>query len=114
MEKFVKFEDSTCGINPFLPLEIKEENKLSPLWHNLKFVLKIFLIVSRVPCIILNVLMLFTLNIQKYCLIQQDLIWLFERFIDSVLYKMLMSITSFNMNKETYHREDKGFDFVKW
>lgn len=32
MEKFVKFEDPTCGINPFLPLEIKEENKLSPLW----------------------------------------------------------------------------------
>lgn len=27
---------------------------------------------------------------------------------------MLLSVTSFNLNKETYHREDKGFDFVKW
>jgi hypothetical protein len=69
MEKFVKFEDPHCGINPFLPLEIKEENKLSPLLQNLKFVLKIFLIISRVPCIFLNVLMLFALNVQKYFLI---------------------------------------------
>jgi hypothetical protein len=76
--------------------------------------MKIFLIISRVPCVILNVFLLFCLNTQKYILLQQDLIWLFERFIDSVLYKMLLSITSFNLNKETYHREDKGFDFVKW
>jgi hypothetical protein len=62
MEKFVKFEDPTCGINPFLPLEIKEENKLSPLWQNLRYILKIFLIISRVPCVLLNVLMLFCLN----------------------------------------------------
>ena len=63
MEKFVKFEDPTCGINPFLPLEIKEENKLSSLWQNLRYLLKLFLIVSRVPCILLNVFMLFCLNI---------------------------------------------------
>jgi hypothetical protein len=62
MEKFVKFEDPTCGINPFLPLEIKEENKLSPLWQYLGYILKVFLVISRVPCVLLNVFMLFCLN----------------------------------------------------
>ena len=51
MEKFRKFDDASCGKNPFMPIE--PEEKLTGWKLYARKILNVFLIFLRVPCIII-------------------------------------------------------------
>lgn len=114
MEKFTKFDDPSCGLNPFIPLEKSGYKPLTAWKHYLRMFGKVFLILLRLPCLGLALGMYTILHAQKYFLILPILIRLAERFIDMMVCKLVMNVSSFNNIKETYHREATEFDFVKW
>jgi len=66
------------------------------------------------PCIFLVYFMYCFMHALKFILLVPAVIRLCERFIDYMCAKMVLNVTSFNNIKESYHKEDDNFDFVKW
>ena len=111
MEKYRKWDDPSNGLNPFTPLETK------PQFTNWKVyarsALSIFFLLMRVPCIILSVLMLYGCHIYKYVFMIPAIIRFMEKLFDNTCGKVMLNSASANSIKESYHKDDKGFDFVK-
>lgn len=111
MEKYRKFDDPSCGINPFTPVPPTDTLKG---WKSvLRTILKVILTILRVPCIMLAVQLGFFLHGIKYVLMVPALIRYAERFIDNLITKLLMGTCSYNNLKEKYHREHEKFNFIK-
>ena len=116
MEKFTKFDDPSCGLNPFIHLQksLPKNQQLAPWQAWARWICKGFLLALRLPCIFLALLMWWSLALFKYFLLVPILIRFMERFIDKMIAQLLLNVTSFNNIKEQYHREDASFDFTKW
>ena len=114
MEKFVKFDDPSCGLNPFMPLDNKAAKELSKALNILRHIGKVILILLRVPCLIITLLMLASCHLWKYLLFVPKLVRLAERLFDYVIMKFFMQTCSFNTVKESYHKDHPKFDFIKW
>ena len=76
--------------------------------------MSIFFILLRVPCIFLVFFIYCFMHFFKFFFLFPAVIRLMDRFIDYMSAKMVLNVTSFNNIKETYHKEDDNFDFVKW
>ena len=111
MEKYVKFDDPSNGLNAFTPLDLPKKRTGVYLW--LRSIFGVFLIVLRIPMFILAIFVCFTLHAVKYLLVLPPLIRMFERFNDRMCSKLIMSISSFSGIRERYNREHKEYDFVK-
>ena len=111
MEKYTKWDDPSNGLNPFTPLETK------PQYTNWKkharSCLSVFFLFMRVPCIILSIVMLYVCQAYKYLFMIPPLIRFLEKTFDSTCGKVMLNSASANSIKESYHKDDKGFDFVK-
>lgn len=116
MEKFSKFDDPSCGLNPFIQLQktLLKNQQLTGWQSNARFICKFFLLALRLPCIFLAMIMWFTLSFFKFFLLVPFLMRVMERFSDKMIAQLLLNVTSFNNIKEQYHREDASFDFTKW
>lgn len=111
MEKYTKWDDPSNGLNPFTPLE---EKKQFTGWKNvLRNALSIFFILIRLPCILMAVLILYLAHAYKYLMMIPFLIRVFEKFFDGTCCKVLLNVFSANSVNESYHKDDKSFDFVK-
>jgi hypothetical protein len=98
MEKYRKFDDPSCGLNPFTPLEIKK--KLTGWKRVLRGIFTVFLVTIRIPCILLALFVLFSLHILKYLLLIPGAIRWFEKFTDNLCGRLFMQALSFNNPKE--------------
>jgi len=112
MEKYVKWDDPSNGLNPFTPLETKVQYEKGIMLY-LRGLLSIFLTILRLPCIWLVLWVQFFLHLCKYLVILPVLVRILEKSIDSMCGKILVSVSSFNNVKEVYHKDDKEFDFIK-
>ena len=90
MEKFVKFDDPSCGLNPFMPLDNKDAKELSTIANVCRHVGKAFLIFLRVPCILMCLLMIWSCHIWKVLLMIPYLIRLVERFFDYAIMNFML------------------------
>lgn len=111
MEKYTKFDDPSCGLNPFTPLETKDDRHW--VLKILRKLLSVFLIVLRTPIFFICMLVGTWINTMKYCLIATSLIRLVEKMINSLLGQLMMSSSSYTNFDQVYHREHKEYDFVK-
>lgn len=111
MEKYTKFDDPSNGLNPFTPLEIPQ--KRTGYIKVLRDILSVFFLILRTPLFFICFGVGFVLHGLKYLLVVPALIRLAERFTDHLIGQLLMSVSSFNGLKMTYHREHKDYDFVK-
>lgn len=112
MEKYRKWDDPSNGLNPFTPL--KPKKTLDGLWKIARTLITAFFLILRIPCLLLVVPVYTFLHVTKYLLVVPILIRAAERFIDFMCCKMSLNVSSVNNLKESYHREDDNFDFVKW
>ena len=111
MEKYTKWDDPSNGLNPFTPLETKPQ---FTNWKKyLRTALSVFFLLLRIPCILLSIFMLFACHAYKYIFLVPYLIRVLEKLFDSTCCKVMMNTASANSIKELYHKDDKGFDFVK-
>ena len=109
MEKYRKFDDPSCGLNPFTPIDPKF--KIEGWKYPLRLVFGCLLILLRLPCIGMILWTYSILQTLKYLLLVPFLIRLFEKWFDSMTMKILMSTCGFNSFKETYHREHKNWSW---
>lgn len=114
MEKFVRFDDPSCGLNPFMPLDNKGAKELSTALNILRHIGKVILIILRVPCLIVSLIMLLCFHCWKYLFLIPRLIRCLERFFDFVIMRFIIQTCSFNTVKESYHKDHPKFDFIKW
>eukprot|EP00347_Sterkiella_histriomuscorum_P002985 403366042 len=110
MEKYRKFDDASCGINPFVPLP---EAQRSTFVQFLRMVLSLILLVIKVPFILLLLIVLLFLNFVKYFIVIPLLIRMLERLFNYCTVKMMLSAFSVNTIRATYHPDHKDFDFIK-
>ena len=111
MEKYTKWDDPSNGLNPFTPLE--EKKQFTGWKAYARKAASVFFILLRLPCIIISVIMLFSAQVYKYIMILPPLIRWLETFLDGIICKVLLNVFSANSFKLSYHKDDKGFDFVK-
>lgn len=111
MEKFRKFDDSSCGKNPFMPVE--PEEKLTGLKMYARSVLSVFLICLRVPCIFVMAWMYILLHQAKYFLGVPAIMRWVERTIDHFCMKVILSTCGYNVFKKSNHREHKDWSWEK-
>ena len=111
MEKFRKFDDSSCGKNPFTPIE-PEEKLLGWKSHSRK-ILNVFLLFLRVPCIMIMAWMYVCLHWGKYFLGVPSIMRWIERSIDHFCMKVILSTSGYNVFKKTNHREHKDWSWEK-
>jgi len=111
MEKYTKFDDPSNGLNPFTPLETTA--KLTGYKSVLRKMLAIFFIILRTPLFLICWNVGVILHTTKYLLLVPQLVRFAETFIDHLIGQLIMSISSFNGLKVTYHREHKDYDFIK-
>ena len=112
MEKYRKWDDPSNGLNPFTPLETKPQ--FTNNWKvYARSALSIFFLLMRVPCIILSIFMLYAIHAYKYVFMIPAIIRYMEKTFDHTCAKVILNTASANSIKESYHKDDKGFDFVK-
>jgi len=111
MEKYRKFDDPSCGLNPFTPIEPTAKLTGWKKWARL--FLTYFLMILRIPCVMLGVWVGMSLHCWKFIVIHPTLIRYVERFIDQMYGKLVLSTCSFNTFRESYNREHKDFNFIK-
>merc|ERR1719345_268063 len=80
----------------------------------LRRLVSVVLVFIRLPCVFMALLVGAILHFWKYFLVIPVLIRLVERWIDNMIGKLMLSVTSFNNLPLSYHREHKEFDFVKF
>jgi len=95
MEKFSKWDDPSNGLNAFVPHEIKAK-PMNVAKRILRRFLSVVLVCIRFPCVLMALLVGAILHFWKYCLVIPVLIRWAETFIDGMIGKLLMSVTSFN------------------
>lgn len=100
MEKYRKFDDPSCGINPFMPLI---EQKRPLLVKIVKLIIVPLFIVIKIPFIFILLTMLFILNILKHVLIVPVLIRILERIQNFFLCKILLTAFGVNNFRGCYH-----------
>lgn len=102
MEKFSKFDDPSCGLNPFIPIQktLAKAQQLKPWQAHGRMVCKVFLLALRLPCVLLAVVMWLFLHVWKFVGVIPLFIRWIERFNDKMIAQLLMNITSFNNIKE--------------
>ena len=76
--------------------------------------LSIVLVSIRLPCLLMAIFVLCMLHLYKYILVVGPVVRLAEKFIDGLIGKLILSVTSFNNTPMSYHREHKEFDFLKF
>jgi len=102
MEKFRKFDDPSNGVNPFVPL--KEEPR--PLYMKpIKAISVVFLIIIKVPFLILMLLSLGFLHVFKYIFIHRSAVNLFEYVINSCFLKIILQAFGFSQIKFEKHAD---------
>jgi hypothetical protein len=111
MEKYRKFDDASCGKNPFTPIE--PEDKFSGWKYYLRQVMNVFLILLRVPCIFIMVWMYILMHSFKYTIGVPAIIRWVERTIDNLCMKVILSTCGYNVFKKTNHREHKDWSWEK-
>lgn len=112
MEKYRRFDDKSCGINPFTP-HIPE--KKTEGWKvYARMLVSVILVCMRVPALLLVMSMYHFFAVLKYVLLIPYLVRKFERLTDAMFIRMILNTSSFNNFAETLHRDDTGFDFVKF
>lgn len=111
MEKYRKFDDPSCGLNPFVPLD--PPHKLEGWKKPARYIVGWFLTFIRVPCVILGIWVGLILHCFKFLAIHPGCIRWFECFYDRMYTNLIISTASFSNMKETYHREHKDFNFIK-
>jgi len=93
MEKFRKFDDASCGVNPFIP---RRETK-RPFWM---VAFKILLVPMFVLCkflVILGIFLVYSLlHLLKHVLVIGAVKRLFERAIDFFIGSMMMGLLGSN------------------
>ena len=90
MEKFVRFDDPSCGLNPFMPLDNKGAKELSTVLNILRHIGKVVLVLLRVPCLIVSLIMLWSFHMWKYIFLVPRLIRYLERFFDFIIMRFFM------------------------
>lgn len=120
MEKYRRFDDATCGVNPFIPLpetprtgilKIARLVRLYPILF-LSQLLGVFLLFVKGSFLSLLVSLLLFFNLIKYLLIIPPLIRLLERVTNIILCKLMLSSFAVNTMYMTYHPEHKGYNFM--
>lgn len=111
MEKYRKFDDPSCGLNPFTPVE--PPTKLTGWKKHARYVVAWFLTILRAPCIWLALWVGLWLHGIKYLFGVPAIIRWLECFSDGCYCKLILSTCSYTSNKESYHREHKEFNFIK-
>jgi hypothetical protein len=94
MEKYRKFDDPSCGLNPFTP--IVPNKKLEGWKYYVRLIVAYFLMILRTPCIMLGIWVGMTLHCMKYILIHPAIIRWCECQIDSMYTKLILSTSSYN------------------
>lgn len=112
MEKYRKFDDKSCGINPFTP-HIPEK-KLEGWRVYARKVVSVLLVTMRLPALIMVFSMYHFFALFKYVLLIPYLVRKCERVTDAMFFRMILNTSSFNNFAESLHRDDKDFDFVKF
>ena len=98
MEKFSKFDDPSCGLNPFIPLQktLTKKDEMNACQEYARWLFKFVLLALRIPCIVIALGMWFTLHFWKFFAVIPGLIRFFERLIDKMVGQLLLNVTSFN------------------
>lgn len=99
MEKFSKWDDPSNGLNPFMPIVVKNE-PWNWFWTILRKIASTFFVVSRLPCVMMAVGLSMVLHALKFLFLIPILIRIAERFIDNMCGRLVLSVTSFNNFKE--------------
>jgi len=94
MEKFRKWDDSSCAINPFTPLPTKDN--FSPFVKILRFLLGILIVSIRIPCLLLLLFAYRIFHSVKYLFGLPILVRFAERLIDNFLCKLFLQVFSYN------------------
>ena len=113
-EKFVKFDDPSCGLNPFTPLECPALKKVTTTQNILRHIGKMLMLLLRVPCLLFCLFVYWLTTFAKYMCLAPFLIRKFEQVTDWAIMKFFMQTSSYNSIKENYHREHPKYDFQKW
>lgn len=113
-EKFVKFDDPSCGLNPFTPLECKGLKTLTKTKNIFRHIGKMFLLIMRVPCLFMTLLLYAFAHFMKFLFLAPILIRKIEQLTDWVMMKFFMNTASYNSIKMVYHKDDPKYDFQKW
>ena len=111
MEKYTKFDDPSCGLNPFTPLPIKDDR--SAFVKFLRSLCTVILLIIRLPVGPMGFLAWSFCNVVKYLLLLTPVIRWFESFFNGVVGHILLNCTSYSFITTVYHREHKSYDFVK-
>ena len=112
MEKYRKFDDKSCGINPFTPHIPEKKNEGWKVYA--RILVSAILVVMRLPALIMVFSMYHFFALLKYVMLIPYVVRKFERVTDGMFFRMILNTSSFNNFAETVHRDDKDFDFVKF
>lgn len=106
MEKYRKFDDASCGVNPFIPR--KETRR--PIWM---WLFKIILVPMLVLCKFLTMLIVLVvfslLHLLKHVLVLSPVKRAFERLVDLLLGSMLIGLLGSNATQMNLHPDDTGY-----
>lgn len=111
MEKFRKFDDASCGKNPFTPIE--PSDKFEGWKKYVRSFLNVWLILLRLPCIWVMGWMYLLMHNLKYFLGAPPMIRWVERSIDNLCMKVVLSTCGYNVFKKSNHREHKDWSWEK-
>jgi len=102
MEKFRKFDDPSCGVNPFVPL--KEEPR--PLWMKpLRFFMAISLMTVKIPFLILMLIGFAMVTLMKNLVPQRTLKFYFEWFMNICFCKVILQAFGFSSIRTEKHAD---------
>lgn len=106
MEKFRKFDDASCGVNPYVP---RKEAK-RPIWQLLfKVILVPVLVLVKGAGFGLLFSIWSIMHLLKHVLIVGPLVRVMERLIDKLLGSLFLSFLGTNAPQHTLHQDDAGY-----
>ena len=94
MEKYRKFDDPSCGLNPFVPIE--PHGKLEGWKKPARNILGWCLTFIRIPCIVLGIWIGIILHFWKYIFGVPGCIRWVECFIDRMFTNLIFSTSSYS------------------
>jgi len=111
MEKFRKFDDASCGINPFVPVA---ETGYRPIYIRIpRTLFSILIFIIKLPLILFVLLNIMVLTILKYVFVLPVIIRPIERIFTWMFTKIIMMVCSANHAERRVHPDHLSFDFIK-
>ena len=122
MEKFRKFDDPRCGVNPFIPLVEKSR----PVWAIIPRIvsrnfltlyaqfLSCLLFLIKVPFLFFVLSFHYICSYRKFVFIHPKLVRLFERITSYGNCRMLLSVFNFTKVQTRFHGSHPEFDYLKF